>query len=497
MKHKFNIVILIILLFIIKGSFYSIFVIPPTLGEAPDEVGHYSYIQYLYYNKSLPQINETYMYRNSWEIFGEYFYEEEYDNDGVIREDSAYSGSPNWIVQHPPFYYLIMTVFYSIIRIFTDHTIFIILYLRIINVLMGGLSLFFIYRTCKELKLYNMITISILIIISFFPMNSYIFSVINNDNLVILLSVISIYLWVKVKDGIYNNVKLIRKKEFYLFITVLALIVLTKYTGAVFVFAMGVVILMNIAKTKNFRRLFDFAIGAIAIFGIIVLPFLARNYLLYDHNLFPTASYGETHIMHNISIYNFLVDLQFPFIYIRNFVMCDGWKSPVYADRYTFSLFMSSFIIGLSGYIYSFKDNIKKLMSLNYVLIIFGLFVYFYRGEHLSFLLFISIFLVSAVHQLVQKGFSIEKDFIMIIVVSAIAFTGKLYQVAMMRGSLGAMHGRYTLFVLFPLVYFVIIGFKNYITKETLWYKINIISFLIFFSTEIYNISRLVYNWVL
>ena len=78
-KKEHFILFIAILIFVVKGVYYSVFLVPATLGEAPDEVGHFSYVHYLVDQKKLPVLYETRLYLNEQSMFLNYFFDNEDD----------------------------------------------------------------------------------------------------------------------------------------------------------------------------------------------------------------------------------------------------------------------------------------------------------------------------------------------------------------------------------------------------------------------------------
>jgi hypothetical protein len=228
MFHKFKIninLVIIIILFVILCISY-ILIIP--VFETPDEPGHFLYVFYISKYNSIPsQYNETistnrYIEENIDENADKTFYmDEKYMFYGM--PSSSPSGRSRYYHDQrhqPPLYYLISSQIikpFGVDNIYADinyenynnpnrfennsileygnSTIFLVLILRLFQVIYGILIIIFIYRILKLLTDDKFVDKSIFLIsgIAFLPQFLFLCSYVNNDVLSALFGLVSVY----------------------------------------------------------------------------------------------------------------------------------------------------------------------------------------------------------------------------------------------------------------------------------------------------------------
>lgn len=196
MLKKNNWLSLILLIFFIKGIFLA-FLIPP--WEAPDEPGHLSYPIYLLDQKKLPSAFRPFIpmtiiesIKNNRKIINQLKKGRllKKNKSSLFNRDKIkYSKQLTNLASHPPIYYLYLMPFYLLSIMFSSYMSLILL--RIGSLLLGTVSLIFIYRLTKKIFSHNkkmpLITV---FLISFQPTFSFISSIVNNDIMVFLIFVI-------------------------------------------------------------------------------------------------------------------------------------------------------------------------------------------------------------------------------------------------------------------------------------------------------------------
>ncbi|MDO8498056.1 MAG: DUF2142 domain-containing protein [bacterium] len=183
--------LLILLIFIIKGIFF-IFLVPP--WEAPDEPGHVAYVEYLYKFKNLPSALKPLISLSINRSFEE--------NKKILknirtkklntiekkdlwnRSDRRLDPAPVNLASHPPLYYIYLLPFYIISLPFSSYLT--LVFLRFASVILGLWSLFITFSLGKKLFKKN-INLSYLLVflVSFQPMFSFTHAVVNSDAFVI------------------------------------------------------------------------------------------------------------------------------------------------------------------------------------------------------------------------------------------------------------------------------------------------------------------------
>lgn len=214
-------------IFFIKGIFYSAYVTPITLGVAPDDVGHFSYIQYIYSERRLPVLYETKLENTSLDIFSTYIQKRNVITKDIVIENENFNdkNDDNWIVQHPPLYYLIMTPIYAICKLFNNSVAVLILALRIATLFFGVATLFIISKILDILKSKYVVRYCIYTTFVFSAPLQFYFTNITNDSLLIFLCTLALYFLLK-----YTTTK--STKNYYFFVACCGFVVITKYTGA-------------------------------------------------------------------------------------------------------------------------------------------------------------------------------------------------------------------------------------------------------------------------
>jgi len=145
--------------------------------------------------------------------------------------------------------------------------------LRFISIILYSITFYFAFKLLLELNInYPFVKITVLSVFAFLPTYSFISSSVNNDNLLILLSVMIMY---------YSN----KGTTKYLIVTGLlsGLALLTKASAIVLLVYVITMLILNMKfKKQSFVKTL-LAITYIVIIAIsISLPFYLRNYALYN-----------------------------------------------------------------------------------------------------------------------------------------------------------------------------------------------------------------------
>ena len=344
-KKEHFILFMAILIFVVKGVYYSVFLVPATLGEAPDEVGHFSYVHYLVDQKKLPVLYETRLYLNEQSMFLNYFFDNEDDfEDYVIDEtfagckainpnkDAVYNlvtGCENWIVQHPPLYYLLLIPTFFITSLFSTNLQVLIIALRLTNLIWGVLFVVFFYRILKMLKVDVVLTVVAMSFVVFSSMIQYTFSIITNDSLLITLSVMSIFYLLRFQNSRSN-------KDFLLFVIFTFSMIVTKYTAILVVIPYGLYFFFILFRNKEKKRIVRYFIEGAVVFLVVVVPVVVRNYVLYGE-LFPTYDPILEGVYSNMNYFDF-INTSYLFAIVRFIFFEVGMKSTLVMNGLMFLL---------------------------------------------------------------------------------------------------------------------------------------------------------------
>jgi hypothetical protein len=449
--HKISIIWVLIAVFILKEVLW-VAVIPPR--EAPDELGHYGYIESLFYENDLPLLGQA-RFSERVQVAG--------TESAALCDNTTYrpTGQVNWIAQHPPFYYLLLLPVFSVLP--HDNVPFSIFILRFVSVLLGAVTLFFAWKTLERINppdgrggANSMVNIAIVGAIAFLPMFSYASAVMNNDNLIAALAAVLVYLLTLCCDDICGGKKPSRaasaRHAFFVGLT-LGILALTKTTSLPLFAVVFAVFLMRFFTTARFtsargakwynsgkaQALLDVLIA----FGVPLLFagwWYARNFMVFGTflpelkdavalnpylltenpslvMLFPeVAPHADT----AVSFWDFLFVKGFAVEYFKNiwgafgryFVQLSVWQ---YLPVGLFTL------VGLYGCIVSaFIGRAKKAAA---------------RSRSRMVLLLVLVIYIAAI-------------------------TWKIYEITVDRGFLSAMHGRYFMPALLPFFYFFIKGWE-------------------------------------
>lgn len=407
---------LIIAVFIAKELTWA-YLIPPS--QAPDELAHLGYVQELASGR-IPKLGES--------TFTEFDFEAgEFGYGGWNRE----TGRPyiNWIAQHPPLYYSILTPFYLLAGVFTGDTFLILFFLRFITVLLGAVALYFLGRTAVLISRDEVLPALLLIGVSFFPGYSFTASLLNNDNLVIALSSMVFFLYARAAGEKKNASP-------WLVGLLLGLLALTKITALPLLVA---VLFYEVWKGTN-RLLALRRIGLIlALFLLVSGWWFPRNYFVYGTvfpdlqqavsadpgilNTFPDLPDRFPEVLQSGasggSVFDFFINQNFLKKYYRNFWGVFGIPAFNLPDWLWWGIIGFTFM-SLGGAMRCAYAHVKAKQ----------------KQENPA-----------------HHG-GINRLFLLSLLITFTFLAAKLFTIFQDRGFLGAMHGRYLYHLLLPFMAF-------------------------------------------
>ena len=346
---KKNIVLFLFMsIFLIKGIFYAVYITPPVVGTAPDDIGHLSYIQYIASEKKLPVLYKTSLEKVTFDLWNSYMPNKSIDVDRFIitgeKFDEKYDD--NWIAQHPPLYYLWMTPIYLIAKLITNKLYILIIILRLATIPFGIASIFVMSKVMDILKTKSIVRYCILISFVFSAPMQFYFSNVTNDSLLIFLCILSLYYLLKYTTGKDT-------KHFYLFVVCCALTVMTKYTGALVLTGYILYFLYKSIKEDGIKKTANLCIQGGILGGIIVAPVFLRNYILYGN---PVKTFNNNTLLYEITFFQFIKDKGYFNELYSHLVTLIGWKDLIISTNLT-KLRIPDYSDSISGSIRTIKPD--------------------------------------------------------------------------------------------------------------------------------------------
>ena len=437
---------LLLILFILKGCIWAIFITPPTLSTSADDIGHLSYIQYIYSQKKLPVLFETMMEDHSLALFRQYGDTQTVGQIHIQTESFDNDQLDNHIAQHPPLYYLVMVIPYALAKLITPKLSDIIIILRLVTLSTGVLSLLFVKRITSLLKLEDIVQKSILIFFSLSTSISFYFMTISNDGLLILLCLISLYYLLKYE-------KELTQKSFVLFCISSACVLMTKYTGGIVIAGYLIYFLIFSFNKNGVAKTFILCLQGLIIGGCICVPFFIRNYFLYGN---PVQTYDDNSRLFAFTFATFISN-GYIWELSRHIICLIGWGFLFIAPANI--LIVPACILATSVF-FALKDHGQiygKLFLIIETAIIGTNCVL--QIEHLYYALIIFNVLVLIGHNVFfEKNIylrKISRFFAFLVFFTVLIFGLQHYIIFCHRGHYGATHGRYYYIILFPFSFLI------------------------------------------
>ena len=244
---------LIIGLYLVLGFLYA--AMTPA-WQAPDEPAHYNYVRYVAENWSLPELvascyDEAYLNRLKSEKFP----------PALSIEAVCYEH------YQPPLYYLVASPVFAA----TQGSV---LAIRLVSVVLGAVSLFFVYKTVALFMPQPAVILGTTAFVAFVPMHLTMLASVNNDSLAELLFILLSYLLLRW----LLHISPAGKPVSFWVGAVLGLILVTKVTVYISLPLVVLVLLLGDRRRpgllKNGLRIFLPAL-------LVALPLYIRNSLVY------------------------------------------------------------------------------------------------------------------------------------------------------------------------------------------------------------------------
>jgi hypothetical protein len=315
---------------------------------------------------------------------------------------------------------------------------------------MAGASLYFIFKTIKNLLPQNkMLPIAVTCAVAFLPTFSFISATINNDNLVILLSSILVYLLISKPDS---------KKELFQWSVktgiILAMLALTKMTALPLFFVVLLVYVFDYLRNKEHagrKRILLFAAVSFGLPLALAGWWYIRNKVALG-TFFPTL---KDAVASNPQILKTLPSL------LAGFPEID--PSATVKMGLSDFFFTKNFFIEYYKNIWGSFGRLTLLTSWQYCAI-FGLTAIGIAGQ-------IKNFFRKNIRQKLSARlgnfFASGQGILFFVVVILTGFlTWKIFEISIYRGVLGAMQGRYFLAAVPALFYCLLRGVENLAGKR-------------------------------
>lgn len=440
-------VFLILLIFIIRQWIY-IAVVPPWMG--PDETRHVAYIEslerrwerlYRHTAFSNPTLSKKGSSNLSQQNANYARLEIKNVGNWYVADNVEETGSSNWIVQHPPLYYFLMTPAYSLFRNILP-SLKIVLLLRLINSLLALLVLISIYKFAKLLSKNHLTALVTIILFSNWPTFTHNAIYVNNDILLTLFSSLVLYFVAKEKEYSLNNAFKIG-----------LLVVLALNTKLFAIFLLPLIFLKTLFDF--FKNQVDFKKAFKYLLLIFTLSFTFGMWY-YFQNYFVTGDFVSGVIQSANTQEN--ASSNFPY---QPFTFT-GFKY-VFSPRGLNLIYQwSRNYIGIFGW--GVKAIHRDLLTLYFVsyacLLVYGLNILLKKKKY-QFIYYLSPFLFLFIVLFYKNYMSIFKN----------------------NGWIRALQGRYYLFASIPLFFLMATGFEdiykkiNY--KKLFWVLFTIIIFIV------------------
>jgi len=459
-----KLILALCIIFVVKGIFYAAYITPLTMFTAPDDTGHFSYIQYLASQRRLPIYGQTgfeestllahHMYGDYGEVIDFKIGEESFDTFDTEEI--------NWIVQHPPLYYIAMAVIYSIASFFTRQFSTMILVLRMANLVFGVASLIVMHKILNLLKTKDIVRTCILFFFVFSASMQFFFSTITNDSMLIFMCIFALYYLLKYMD---TN----RLKHFVIFVIGSALIFGTKYNGFMVMFVYIGFFIYHSLRNNGIKETAKLGLIGVPIGLAIILPdllfnhFTAGSVISNDGGFVSrTVSLGGTN---NRTLSQFLFRTNYLDFITRHIILKLGWDHDWIRPDLFIERIFALFSVAITAIHFIKSKNKSAACS---VLLLGGIVFAYYRfilsaPEYTlaismiiaCMLMLLCFTIMRAVKRdsLDSKEREIHWLFIAALLTTLLVYMYTHFGMFQRRGILRATHGRYYYIAFFPFAY--------------------------------------------
>lgn len=451
---------LLVLIFLFKGLFYAVYLIPPFIWVTPDDMGHLSYIQYIASQKALPVLYETNIEATTekvYQLFASNMSEEALQVE-IGQETFDYLSGINHIAQHPPLYYLLMTPVYAFTKLLTNNFSIIVIVLRIATLLLGIATIYTIHRLLSVLNVNDIVYTCVLIAFVFCAPIQYFFSIISNDSLLIFLCTLALFF---VIEYIFTN----KNKYYFYFVIACAFIMLTKYNGVLVLLGPITLIFYFILKHNGLKRSLFLGLQGALLGAAIIAPYFINNYLIHETFM---PIYDDDSKLYGYTFNQFFTLTGYFDTIYKNIIGLLGGHLLSFILTSFIVKWISVFLLLFAAFTY-WKNTKKDFIVFGVVaaLVISCLHVFFKIGWGASaavgsFVLIIIKVITNYLQDPSKRENIIEVFFAISVVIMCFIYFRQHFVIYLNRGELGAMHGRYYYIAIFPILYMVYSRFDSF-----------------------------------
>lgn len=433
-KKKISFLAVLITVFFLKELAWLV-VIPPQ--EAPDELAHYSYISSFYSRGNLPVLGVTWIPKIV-EISSQMnptLTAEAQSNwrNGTLKIDTP-GDQLNWIAQHPPLYYFLLLPLFAVLP--ANNIFLSILLLRLTSLILGALTLFFAAKTLKNIiPKKPFVQMGVVSALAFLPMFSFMSAVVNNDNLVMFLSVVLFFF---LSD--WPEKRRQQTRQAIKIGLVLGALALTKITSLPLFPVVALFLAYRYIHQKAERRtLIRSALIMFLLAAVVSGWWYVHNISQYRTPFPELKAVVELHpelLKENPYLAN-----QFPEVM--------GTAQP--------KLGVLDFL-GKDGFLVQYFKNIWGVFGKSFIRL--------FDWQYVMIVLFCLVGVIGLCWKRRGKMSGYEWALLWTIIIFSGAISAKLFTIARDRGFLGAMHGRYFSPALLPMFYFLWSGWNRLIPEK-------------------------------
>ncbi len=461
--NKFLITLLMI--FILKGIIYAVYITPLLVGVAPDDVGHISYIQYLLVEKQFPVRGEVGLEKQLRNLYFRVLETYQIGELNVEYKTQPYdfgmnNNGENWIAQHPPLYYILATIIYGIISVITSNFYIALIGIRLLSILYGVIALVYIFKIGELLEL-NLLQIKMMgILFTFFAPIQFYFANVTNDSLLMCLCIVTLYYLMKFLENYLI-------KDYYLMVIGCAAIIWTKYTGGLAVIAYILIFIYKILKYKGIKELINLGVKGGILGGLLLAPLIGFNILNYGRLVSSTGTSNISDV-YDFSFYTFIVEKGYLREIFDHLITLIGWTT--WTRSSDLNIVIVTIILSLSAIIgirYYYPNKIMTRVSMGTGVLSFIMLYLLKSGVMISICgaSLIMIIVKGIFDTMIPYKYRELMGFMTIIlIVTILIFAKQHYSIGLHRGVPGATHGRYYYISIYPFMYLItncLLGIKN------------------------------------
>lgn len=388
--------------------FYCSWALIIPFGDAPDEALRYNIVDFIVKYRQLPVAGDSRLF---------------YGPDGV-----TYAAMP--------YFPYIISAFLCILVQSLKLPLQLYLVSRFTSVMSGTIAVLFVCKTSQKLFPNSFARYFTPVFFAFIPQFSFISAYTNQDSFMVMLSAISIFLWVK---GIEDNWNIKTTVELSV---ILGLLLLTYLNGYVIIVSTVLLVFLTFRKLKSKAFFTRVAISA-AVVMVVAGWFFARNFILYH------GDFLGVHTTNVIAQQRGAVGYR-PSDKQQYMAAIGGFCGLLFSTQWPVISFQSFW-----GYL----ENMNVLLPLPYYLYIFLLTILSFVG------------LSALTLEKTKSGFKTVKKYPIPVALAFTAVMAFLLDVYYSLYSDYQPQGRYLFSALIPIVFLMVYGFERFFSgRAKIWF---------------------------